>query len=169
MSIEMQGYTHTFEVNGESLPGLRNTKDSRVLIPYTIEPSVMIGDIIKQKVGANFIELKVIDIDFQKRGTMGIGTRHPHLMALTTENLTADAHRTPVQSAIHIGSISGQQVQVGNNNTQITNITLAEVVKKVSEQGDPSTKGLLKLLLDNATVSAIVGAGASAALAALLK
>jgi hypothetical protein len=75
----------------------------------------------------------------------------------------------PVQNnnPVNIGSLNAQNVQIGSQNTQITNLSLAEVVKQVAAQNDAQAKGLLRQLLENSTVSAIVGAGTSALLGML--
>lgn len=69
--------------------------------------------------------------------------------------------------SIHIGSITSDKVQVGNNNSQITNLHIQEVVEKVAASNDPEAKGLLKSLLENSTVGSLLGAGASALIALL--
>ena len=168
MDFSSLAYPHRFSIGGKIYEGQRDTKEGTVRIPYSIEPQLSIGDVIQQKTGSSFIELKIIDLEFVEGGSLRVGTKHPNMLTLTTENLTAAAHKAPLQSSISIGSISGQQVQVGNHNSQITNISLAEVVRQVSEKTDPSAKGLLRQLLENPTVSSIVGASASVALSALL-
>lgn len=168
MDFEAIAYPDTFEINGEVHKGSRSPKDLRVLIPYTVEPVVNFGDVIVQKLGsASRAELKVIDMKFMPNGTMLIGTKHPHLLTLTVENMTSNAHKSPAAPTISIGSNSGN-VQIGSHNQQITNISLQEVVQKVAEQGDPQTKGLLRVILENPTVSTLVGVAATAGLTKLL-
>lgn len=168
MAFDALAYPDVFEISGSQYKGQRNRQKSEVSIPYTDTPEVQIGDVFSQKVGANVLQLKVIDLEFLEGGSLGVGTSHPHILTLNVENLTAASHRTPASPAtIHIGSVSGHQVQVGNQNTQVANISFAEVVKQVSVQNDPHAKGLLRQLLENNTVSAIVGAGTSALLTIL--
>lgn len=90
------------------------------------------------------------------------------MLTLTVENMTAASHQTPPPASVSIGSINAEQVQVGSHNQQITNITLHEIVQKVAQQGDAEAKGLLRQLLENPTVSAVVGAGATFGLSKLL-
>jgi hypothetical protein len=73
-------------------------------------------------------------------------------------------------SRINIGSISGQQVQVGNQNTQnVVTISVQELVEKIARSSDPKAKSLLKSLLENSTAGGIIGAGVSGLLGLLLK
>lgn len=135
---------------------------NQILVPYAEEPNVGIGDVIIEKSGSRNIEFKVLDTKFRKNGTLGIGN-HPHMLELTVENMTASAHKPSSQTnTFNIGSIAGEQVQVGNNNSQIVNISIQSLVEEVVKSGDPVAKGLLKNLFENATVANIIGAGASA-------
>ncbi len=63
---------------------------------------------------------------------------------------------------INIGSVNAHNVQVGNENSQITNISLHDLVQKVVESNDPKAKSLVKKMLENSTVGSIIGAGVSA-------
>ncbi|SED90215.1 hypothetical protein SAMN04490200_2834 [Pseudomonas proteolytica] len=62
---------------------------------------------------------------------------------------------------ISIGTLNGQQVQVGNGNTQNVNISIEQLAKEIAKTDDPKAKSLLKGLLENATVSSVIGAGVS--------
>lgn len=167
MDLNAIAYPDVFEINGHSYKGRRDRKKSEVMIPYTDVPAVSIGDLLTQRSGSNTIRFRVLDVAYLEGGSLGAGTSHPHMLTLFIENLTLPEHQTPHNpTAIHIGSISGQQVQVGNQNTQTTNITLSEVVQRVAASEDAEAKGLMGKLLGNSTVAAIVGAGASALLGA---
>jgi hypothetical protein len=135
---------------------------NQILVPYTDEPNVGIGDVVTEKSGSRNIEFKVLDTKFRKNGTLGIGI-HPHVVELTVENMTASAHKPSAQTnTINIGSIAGEQVQVGNNNSQTVNISVQSLIDEIAKSGDSGAKDLLKNLLENATVASILGAGASA-------
>jgi hypothetical protein len=135
---------------------------NQILVPYTEEPNVGIGDVIIEKSGSRNIEFKVLDTKFRKKGTLGIGN-HPHMLELTVENMTASVHKPSAQtSTFNIGSIAGEKFQVGNNNSQIVNISIQSLVEEVAKSGDSGAKNLLKSLLENATVGSLIGAGASA-------
>ncbi|WP_457356267.1 hypothetical protein [Roseateles sp. P5_D6] len=168
MDFDEMAYADTFEINGVSFKGSRDRHKKEVSIPYTDAPTVRIGDVIVQQAGANRIELKVLDVEFLAGGSLEIGTHHPHILNLSVENLTSAAHRTaPAPSAIHIGSMSGHQVQVGSHNSQVVTVSLAEVVKQVAAANDPQAKGLMRQLLENNTVAALLGAGAAGLIAML--
>ena len=161
-------YPDTFIINGVEHKGTRDIRKSEVKIPYSNLPNVSIGHTFTQKSGSNEIHLKTIDISFLENGTLGVGTHHPHLMTLSVENISSSEHKTPQQAhTINIGSISSQQVQVGNHNTQTINIKIEELVERVAASNDAEAKGILKKLFENSTVSSIIGAGVSALLAAL--
>lgn len=168
MNFDALAYPHKFEINGNFYIGSRETPGNNIRIPYSIEPEIRTGDVLKQRMGSEDLMFKVIDIDFLEGGTFKVGTKHPNMLTLTVENMTAASHQTPFSASLSIGAIHAEQVQVGNHNQQITNITLHEVVQKVAEQGDFQTKNLLRQLLENPTVSSVVGAGTTIALTKLL-
>lgn len=67
----------------------------------------------------------------------------------------------------NIGTLNAQSAQIGNGNTQNVTINMQELVEKVAASGDKEAKGLLKKLLDNSTVSSVIGAGVSGLIALL--
>jgi hypothetical protein len=168
MDFDAHAYPDTFDIGGASLKGRRDRAKSEVYIPYSEEPNVAIGQTISQRSGSNVIELKVLDADFLPDGSQMVGTKHPNLLTLHVENLTAAGQRTPPPaSAINIGTLNGQNVQVGNQNHQAITISLAQMVERVAASNDAEAKGKLRSLLENSTVSAIVGAGVTALIGAL--
>jgi len=163
MNLDTLAYPDIVTISGIEYNGKRNTSSEKLLIPYTEEPDVGIGDMIIQKSGKREIQLKVLDCSFLKEGTMRIGTKHPHMLTLKVQNITAQAHLPINQnSTINIGSIHGDQLQIGNNNTQTINITLNELIEKVAKTDDEEAKILLRKLFENSTVASIIGAGATA-------
>lgn len=80
-----------------------------------------------------------------------------HIMIMKTEK-----EEVTMPQNINIHSITSGNVQVGNNNSQITNINIQEIVEKVAASNDPEAKSILKSLLENSTVGSLLGAGASA-------
>ena len=160
MDFDAMAYPEKFTIAGTEYKGRRNSTEKKVLIPYTEEPDISIGD---------EISLKVLDMSFLPGGTLNVGTNHPHMLTLKVENLTANEHKPkpPSQNTFNIGSVSGTQVQIGERNHLIVNISITELVEKVSQSQDPQAKSLLKDLLNNSTVASLVGAGASALLALL--
>lgn len=168
MDFDEMAYADTFEINGVLHKGSRDRRKNEVSIPYTDAPDVRLGDVIVQQAGANRIELKILDVNLQIGGSLGIGTHHPHILNLSVENLSTAAHRTqPAPPAIHIGSVTGHQVQVGSHNSQVVTISLADVVKQVAATNDPQAKGLLRQFLENNTVASLLGASATGLIALL--
>lgn len=165
VDFDQMSYSGIFVINGLELNGERNISKNTVNIPYTDEPDIGIGDVIIQKTGSRYIELKVIDVDFQVGGTLGIGTSHSNLLRLKIANMTAQQHTSSNSSPIfHIGSVSGEQVQLGNNNSQVVTISLQNLVEAVAKNGDAEAKLTLRKLLENSTVASVLGAGAAALL-----
>ena len=120
MDFDKLAYPEILNIAGTEYKAQRNMSKSQVLVPYTEEPDVGIGDIITQKSGKREIHLKVIDVSFLEGGSLGVGTKHPHMLTLKVENTTSQPHVTNHgASNLNIGSISGENVQVGNSNTRV--------------------------------------------------
>ena len=165
MDFDKMAYPEVIIIAETEYKGQRNMTKGQMLIPYTDEPDVGIGDIIVQKSGKREIHLKVLDVSFLEGGSLNVGTKHPHMLTLKVENTTAKSHLSNTQSStFNIGSISGEQVQVGNRNTQVTNINIQQLVEHVAKSNDTEAKATLKSLLQNSTVASLIGAGASALL-----
>ena len=168
MDLDAMAYPEIITVAGVEYKGARNTSNGQVRIPYTDEPDVGIGDVIMQKSGSREIALKVLDVSFLTGRSLNVGTEHPHMLILEVENTTASAYKTASQSStFNIGSISGEQVQVGNNNLQTVNVSIKQLSEEIAKSADPEAKSLLKKLLENSTVGSLIGAGASTLLAML--
>ncbi len=163
MNFDEMAYPEIVYIDGVEHKAQRDMNKGTLNIPYTNEPDVGIGDVITQKSGKREIQLKVLDASFMKGGTLNVGTKHPHVVCLKIENSTAQAHKPePKTNTINIGSISGEQVQVGNHNSQTVNISIQKLAEELAKSSDPEAKGLLKKLLENSTVGSLIGAGASA-------
>lgn len=167
MEFDEMAYPDDFEIAGQTLKGSRNRKTGTVTVPYTEPPIVRVGDTITQKNGPNVFQLRVVDVDYQEHSSLEIGTRHPHILALTVQNMATEAVMPKTPPAVTIGSLSAHQVQIGDHNSQTVHVSLAQVVREVAASGDVEAKGLLRRLLENSTVAAVVGAGASALLSIL--
>lgn len=158
-------YPDIFLISGKEFKGSRSTGKNQVDIPFTEEPKIELGDTLIQKVGNREFSLKVVDFSISKNGTLNIGTTHPHLLTLSVDNISSNTHRTgKSMNTFHIGSVSGDQVQIGESNHMLVNISMKELVEKVAKSDDPQAKSMLRQLLENSTVASIVGAGASALL-----
>ncbi len=132
MDFDKLAYPEIIYIDGQEYAARRDVNKGTVSIPYSDEPDVGIGDDITQKSGRREISLKVLDASFLEGGSLKVGTKHPHVVTLKVENITAQAHKTPAHpSTINIGSVSGQQVQVGNNNAQTVNVTIEQLSKEI--------------------------------------
>lgn len=168
MDFDAMAYPEIIIIADMEYKARRDMLKGQVAIPYTEEPNAGIGDVIIQKSGAREIELKVLDVSFLKGGSLKVGTKHPNLLILQIENITANAHKPHSgKSTFNIGSISSQQVQVGNHNYQTINISVQNFVEEIAKSSDQEAKSLLRKLLENSTVGSLIGAGASALLGLL--
>lgn len=167
MDFDKMAYPDDFVLGSAVLKGARNRKTGEVQIPYTDAPVIRVGDVIVQRNGPNEHRLEVTDVDYQLHSSLEIGTPHPHILSLTVRNLAAKALEPKPAPSLNIGSLSAHQVQIGDNNKQSLTVSLAEVVKHVASTNDPEAKNLMRQLLENSTVAAVVGAGASALLGLL--
>ncbi|PNV83206.1 MAG: hypothetical protein C0627_06670 [Sulfurimonas sp.] len=162
MDFNALAYPDIVVIAGSEYKCNRNIKENKLLIPYTEEPDIGIDDIIKVKLGAREHEYKVTDLKFMKGGTLGRGTKHHHLLTLYCENDLMQKKNDSSSSVINIGSVHGEQLQIVNHNSQTVNITINDLVEKVSKTNDEEAKILLKQLFENSTVASIIGAGTSA-------
>ncbi|MCL1040433.1 hypothetical protein L2712_02035 [Shewanella marisflavi] len=168
MDFDALAYPEIVYIEGEEYKANRDMDKGTVDIPYTEEPDIGIGDVISLKSGKREIALKILDLSFSENSSLNIGTNHPHIAALKVENTTAKPHTQNIApSTINIGTLNGEQVQVGNGNTQTVNISIHKLVEEVSKTNDPEAKTLLRKLLENSTVGSLIGAGASSLLGLL--
>lgn len=168
MNFDALSYPDKIIIAGAEFSAQRNLSKGTVLIPYTDEPDVGIGDLIIQKSGQREIELKVLDAKFLPGGSLGVGTSHQNMLTLKVENITAKQHVSNSSSSTYnIGSINGDQVQVGNNNSQTVNISIRSLAEAIAKSDDSEAKSTMRNLLENSTVANIVGAGATALLGIL--
>lgn len=163
MNFDAMAYPETFIISGKEYKGRRDSAKKQINIPYTEEPDVSIGDEITQKLGKGVITLKILDMSFLPDGSLNVGTQHPHMLTMKIDNLTSNQHAPKTsQNTFNIGSVSGSQVQIGEHNHLLVNISITELVEKVASSGDPKAKSILKDLLNNSTVASVIGAGVSA-------
>ncbi|TWH76904.1 hypothetical protein LX59_00950 [Azomonas agilis] len=136
MDFDPMDYPEKIMISGFEFNGYRNMSKGTLLIPYTDEPDVGIGDMVTQKSGRREIELKIVDVQFLPGETGGIGTKHQNLLILKVENLSAQPHLKSSQApTFNIGSISGDQVQVGSSNSQVVNISVQGLVDAIAKSG----------------------------------
>lgn len=153
-------YPDLIIIDEQEHQAVRNMKAGIVIVPYTSELNIDIGDDVTLKLGQRQICLKVIDLHFNENTTHGFGTDHPHTAVLRVRNMMSEKHKKT--STINIGTVTGEQVQVGDNNSQVAHISIQQLAEVLAKSSDQEAKGLLKKLLENSTVGSLIGAGASA-------
>lgn len=167
-NFDKLAYPETVVIDGVEYKAQRDTSKGKVNIPYSEEPDVGIGDVIVQKAGKREIHLKVTDAQFLEGGSLNVGTNHPNMLTLNVQNTTAEPHLTSrASSTINIGSVSGEMVQIGDQNVQVANVSIKQLVEHVAKSNDKEAKSKLKALLENGTVASLVGAGATTLLGLL--
>jgi hypothetical protein len=148
--------------------------DGLVSLPCPSEPQVSVGDVITQTVGRREASLEVLEVDFQPNGSLGIGTVHRHLLVLTVEPTTSQAHtQPPGASAAKAPPPAARPPKASpvasTQAAPASTLKLAELVDRVSRSSDAEAKAMLLTLLDNASVSAIVGPVTALGMRALLR
>ncbi|EML2677149.1 MAG: hypothetical protein E7G14_04090 [Klebsiella michiganensis] len=63
---------------------------------------------------------------------------------------------------VNFSGLNNAQIQIGNNNNQLMQISVKELVEKIADSEDKEAKSLLLKILENNTVASIIGAGTSA-------
>jgi hypothetical protein len=159
---DMNFYPDKVKIKDVEYEAQRDSSKGEILVPYTEEPDVGIGDKIVQLAGKREINLKVLDVSFRTNGSLGVGTRHPNMLTIKVENLTAKEHASQKSSSIiNIGSLSGENVQVGNDNSLILSITIQQLTENIAKSDDEEAKSILKSFFENNTVASVIGAGVS--------
>ncbi|SES92637.1 hypothetical protein [Kosakonia radicincitans] len=64
--------------------------------------------------------------------------------------------------SVNFSGLNNAQIQIGNNNNQLMQISVKELVEKIAHSDDKEAKSLLLKVLENNTIASIIGAGASA-------
>ena len=155
-------YPEIVIIDGVEHKAKRGTSKGKINSPYTDEPDIGIGDVIIQKAGKREIHLKVTDVQFLEGGSLGVGTDRSNMLTLNVQNTTAEPYLTNrTSSTINIGSVSGDMVQIGDQNVQVANVSIKQLVEHVAKSSDEEAKSKLKALLENSTVASLFGAGAS--------
>jgi hypothetical protein len=73
--------------------------------------------------------------------------------------MKVEKDEVPSNSTINFNApVTNQQAQFGNGNTQNVTINMQELVEKVAASGDKEAKGILMKLLENPTISGVIGA-----------
>jgi len=168
MTVNKVEYPDTFIIAGLKLKGKRNAVRNKLEVPYSVAPDVGVGDVIAQKSGTREILLKVMNISFHTVSMFDAGTKHPYLLSLNVENMTAQEHADSNNaSTTNNRSHFGRQARIGNHYEQVAVVRLQQLIEKVAESNDQEAIFIMKTLLRNRTVESVVGASVSVLLALL--
>ena len=145
MESDKLTYPEIIIIDGIEHNGKRNMSKGQILIPYTDAPNVGIGDVITQKTEQKDIHLKVTSTSFIEDGSFGVGTDHPHLLALKVAN-TSDQPRTSKKSSstVEARSAPGDQTPGSTKRPQIKTISMQHFMKHIAKSGDEKTPSTAK-------------------------
>lgn len=155
----MRDKVDLIKANGQRVEGIQASVQKKLTIIERDDILIEPGDLLERKASNGSVSVyKVIDPGFIE--SHGIG--FPAHYQIKHQNLSVEeVKELPQNVTYNFGSISAEQMQVGNNNTQNVTINVQELVKKVVESDDEEAKSKLKSLLENSTVASVVGAGIS--------
>jgi GNAT superfamily N-acetyltransferase len=163
MGFDKLAYPEIITIDGADHRGKRNMSKGQVLIPYTNKPKVGIGDVIALKTDKKDTYLKVTGASFIEDGSLGVGTDHPHMLALKVANTTAKPQVSKKQSStITVGSESGEQTPGSEKETPIKTISMQHFMKHVAKSWDEESKTTSQPLPQNSPVDRPTDAGAPA-------
>lgn len=98
---------------------------------------------------------KKLGFNFVANGKIGTIIGNIKITAVEKEEKTSN-------STINFyAPVTTQQAQFGNDNNQNVTINIQKLVEEVAKSGDKEAKGMLINLLENPTVSGVIGAGVS--------
>ena len=160
----MKDTVDLIKVNGDKVEGIKASVQEKQTFINRSDILIEVGDLLQRKATNGSINnYEVIDPGFSE----GLG-RIPAHYQIKHRNLSLKEAEKMIQSVTYnFGSVSAEQMQVGNNNSQHVIINMQQLVEKVAQSNDDEAKGLLKKLLDNSTVASVVGASVSSLISLL--
>ena len=140
-------YPEIIIIDGIEHNGKRNMSKGQILIPYSDAPNVCVGDVIVMKSDKRDVYLKVTDTSFIEDGSFGVGTDHPHLLALKVANTSAQPQASKKSaSTAEVSSAPGVQNIDRQKRTKIKTISMQHFIKHVvknwGEEPTPTEKPL---------------------------
>ena len=125
-------YPEIIIIDGIEHNGKRNMSEGQVLIPYTDTPNVCVGDVIVKKSDKRDTYLKVTGTSFIEYGSFGVGTDHPHLLALKVANTSAQPQALKnASSTAGVSTTFGEQNLGSPKKTKIKTISMQHFKKHV--------------------------------------
>lgn len=140
MESDKLTYPEIIIIDGAEHNGKRNMSKGQILIPYTDAPNVGIGDVITQKAGKKDIHLKVTSTSFIEDGSFGVGTDHPHLLAVKVANTSAQPRTSKKSSStVAASSAPGEQIPDSTKRPRIKTISMQHFMKHIAKSGNEET------------------------------
>lgn len=153
--------TDTIDViksNGDKFEGIKASVQDKETFINRSDILIEVGDLLQRRASNGSISnYEVIDPGFHET----FGSIEAHYQ-IKHKNLSVKEAEKMIQSVTYnFGSISADQMQVGNNNSQHVTINMQQLIEKIAKSNDEEAKGLVRKLLDNKTVASVLGASAS--------
>ena len=153
--------TDTIDViksNGDKFEGIKASVQDKETFINRSDILIEAGDLLQRRASNGSISnYEVIDPGFHET----FENIEAHYQ-IKHKNLSIKEAEKMIQSVTYnFGSISADQMQVGNNNSQHVTINMQQLVEKVAKSDDEEAKGLVRKLLENNTVASVLGASAS--------
>ncbi|MFA1568818.1 hypothetical protein A152_0007275 [Vibrio tasmaniensis 1F-187] len=161
----MNDTVDVIKANGEPIiKGIKASVQEKMTFIQCSDILIESGDLLQRKASNGSVSnYKVIDPGFHE----SFGSIKAHYQ-IKHQNLSIQEAEKMVQNITYnFGSISAEQMQVGNDNTQNTTINIHQLVEKVASSNDTEAKNKLKQLLENSTVASVLGASISSLLSML--
>ena len=158
MTSDKLTYPELIIIDGTEYNGKRNRSKGQILIPYTAAPNVGIGDVIIRKADKKDVFLKVTGTSFIEDGSFGIGTDHPHLLALKVANTSAQPRPSKKQtSTVKVSSAPGEQMPASQKRSKIKTISMQHFMKHVAKNLGKESTATEKPPAQNAAADSVSG------------
>ncbi len=146
-------YPEIIIIGGIEHSGKRNMSKGQILIPYTDAPNVCVGDVVVKKSDKKDTYLKVTGISFIEDGSFGIGTDHPHLLALKVANTSTQPQALKnTSSTAEVSSVPGEENIDSQKRTKIKTISMQHFMKHVVKNWGEEPTSTEKPLVQDASV-----------------
>ena len=163
MKSDKSTYPEIIIIDGIEHNGKRHMSKGQILIPYTDAPNVGIGDVIVNKTGTKDIHLKVTGTSFIEDGSFGVGTDHPHLLAIKVVNTSAQPRASEISTSTVVGNTTpGEQDIDRQKRSKIKTISMQHFMKHVAKNWGEETTATEKPLAQDAPVDRTISAETSA-------
>lgn len=146
------------KADGTKIEGIKASVQENKTFIHRSDIVIESGDLLQRKASNGVVSnYQVIDPGFREKFAS-----IPAHYQIKHKNLSIQEVEKMIQQVTYnFGSISAEQLQVGNDNTQNVTINVKKLVEEIAKSNDDNAKSMLRNLLGNSTVASIVGAGVS--------